>query len=181
MTKEQFETLETAKEYIADLEGSNGGALLIQPVLARYVGTGSVRNAIFTVVLPKALDGLDDGTYNGITIRIKVCDVTIAGNGTNFAGNQSADGSYFLSVVGNKEITGGYSYYGKSGTTNSDPYTSVTKDEWITWNITAEQLAALGYTDGATELTFAIANPTGNQNRGHRINTYLDYIEYYNA
>ncbi len=174
-----FASLDMAKTYISGVEGSTGGALHIQPVLTRYKTTGSARHALFTIDLPKALEGLDDGTYDGITIRFMISGGTKAAISGNPAYKTPTDDTYYLILVDNDAVSTGYTErVAQSKVT--DPYTAATIGTWVTWNITKEQLATY-YADGSTELSFVVHSETANNNAGYRVDTYLDYIEYYEA
>ncbi|MBQ7237103.1 MAG: hypothetical protein IJX03_08145 [Clostridia bacterium] len=174
-----FSSLEMAKTYISGFEGSTGGALHIQPVLTRYKTSGSARHALFTIDLPEALNGLDDGTYDGITIRFKIDGGTKSAISGNPAYKVPANNTYYLILVDNDAVSTGHTERVAQSKVK-DPYIEATIGTWVTWNITKEQLATY-YTDGSTELSFVVHSETANNNTGYRVNTYLDYIEYYEA
>ena len=84
-----------------------------------------------------------------------------------------------MHLVDNDAVSSGYTERTENNAV-TDPLIAAAKDTWVVWNITTAQLATY-YADGATELSFVVYNPTANNNAGYRINTYLDYIEYYEA
>ena len=171
-----FASLNLAKEYLSDVEGSTNGALHIQPVFTRYKSSGMARHALFTVSLPSELHGLEDGSYDGITIRFMIGSIT---SGSGYAPATKNETHYYLNFVKSDAASSGYTERNEKGAV-TDPNTVAEMNEWVTWKLTKAQLESLGYTDGATELCFVVYDPTGNQNRGHAVNVYLDYIEYYN-
>ncbi|MBE5737620.1 MAG: hypothetical protein E7348_04385 [Clostridiales bacterium] len=174
-----YTTVSPKIEYRTGVDGaSDGDALLIQPVLASYVG-GTARHAVFTVKLAKPLDL--SGTYEGITIRFQPVDVA---NGLTSVVASDTDTIDRIQLCNPTTKDNTYKYYYNSASTDAAynayayPYLEVVEGNWYEWTITLEQLKTL-YSDGATELVFAMVSKGGaSYNYANPAETYLDYIEY---
>ena len=62
--------------------------------------------------------------------------------------------------------------------TESGNKLSITREAtWLTLNITSEQLKALGYQDGDTQIAFMFVNTAGNQS-GYSAGMRIEYVKY---
>ncbi len=177
------EDYEYTVEYV-----ENEGALYMLPIITRYVSQGGARLALFTITLPEALSGLDDGTKDGISITLKLGDII---HGTSGGSATKQIDNYTLVLIKNGYSIAKDNEYRATGaifTNENYATTTIAKGDYNIWKISAETLSSLSYVDGVTQLTFGVLTETSSSetvsvdttgNGGYCVETYIDKLSYY--